>query len=177
MEHNNDIPYYHSNISEINKSIYLLSQYLVKQYGISASDVIIDPDDNKINVTVDQVVWENPTISTKYKLGKFSDKYSLHYGNHYMLTIAEQIGNEEEIHIHVLDTQINDNGVTNYIRNVKVLKLTEENQTKRNEWWEANKKESNGLWLAIRPDTTDDIAHEGEFILHLLEQAETFINS
>lgn len=178
MEHDNNIPYYYSNIGEVNQSLYLLSQHLVDQYGVSTTDFLIDGNGNRIDVVMDLIVWDNQDIFTSYKLGRFSHKFSLQYGNHYMLTVVERFGDEQEIRVHVFSTRILDNGLTDYVRSCKIVQLTRENQIKKDAWWDANKVDSNnGVQIAIHPDSTDDIAYEGELILYVLEQAEGFIKS
>lgn len=177
MDHD-DIPYYHTNIHEVNQELHELSVRLVNKHGQPADDTATDWDGDTFPVKLTQITWENPELQTAYKLGKFTGDDEIKYGNHYMLTIVETIGDEKEITVHIFSTKIEDNGRTTYDRQQDVRQRTAENQRKEDEWWEANKYLSpngSGIWLAMRPDTTDDIAYQGELLLHTLQQAEKLI--
>ena len=175
MDHIEEIPYYHTNIDENNQKSFETLVNIIDKYGVTESSTITDNNQESVVALINKVSWSNHDIMTDYMATQFYSDDAKIYGNHVMLKVVEHVGNEQEIYILFFHNSENIDTPNKIVCSKQTFQRTRANQEKYDQWWEANKKGSEGAWFAVTDTTTDEIAYEAEFTLHTVEQAEQLI--
>lgn len=173
-EHEDSIPYYHSNISENKEKLVELATILLSTHG-AKKDSFID-NEGTTPVKVLTLSWAQPELHRNFEIEQFADESAIEYGDHIMITIKNYYGDDYDEYTHVFNTSIDDNGRKDISQVTHTMKLTAEHQAEHDAWWEANRRKNGNVWFAIRPDTTDDIAYNIEMLLHAVEDYAQKVN-
>lgn len=171
MDHDDSIPYYHTNIDENTKRIFDALNRIVDVHGRSKTALLYSgehpsPDNPYCESLIHE--WADASLHRVYQVERFAGQDAELYGNHVMWRTETVFGEEKEVYVDVFNLQRN--GYLVHSRQYQ--QRTAEDQRKHDEWWEKNKiDQENGWAVAVRPDTTDEIAYSFELMLETLEKS------
>lgn len=171
MDHDDAIPYYHTNIKENKERIFNVLNLIVDKYGVLRTSLLYPGEAySSDNPFCESLVyeWKDDYLHRVYQVERFAGADAERYGSHVMWRTETTFGDEKEVYVDVFNLQTNEELV--HTRHYQ--QRTTEDQREHDEWWEQNKvTNEEGLSWAIRPDTTDEIAYSFELMLETLNKA------
>lgn len=162
-EHNDGIPYYHTNINENQEEIVTVILKMLDEHSKLTETYV-----GEFPVVVREVEWETPELAASYSVSQFIPPFSEQYGDHVMLSVTDYFGDEFEERIYAFSRDEKTNRIN---MQTNTISLTAEHQKEHDEWFEKNSKptEDGGYRFAILPDSTDDIAYRIEMLLQAVQ--------